>query len=191
LAAVKRRLHLLLGLTVLLGLFAAGTGTAAAKPSCAAFVPKETILKLDGGEPVELTKPNSRSAVGDWFYGPRTACFAIEPGLPPGVLPETYATWGVGYGVTAKQWNQMKSIEGGINSVEGTGPWTRQPAQVGSGSHAFFATTTALIEAGQEPNHFLYLLTRHGNLLYLNISTATEPQLVAVARKALSDHPSF
>jgi hypothetical protein len=174
-------------------------GTAAAErhaaklPTCATFLKKKSIAQIVGKQ-VELTKPNAESAVGDWQDGPRSACFATLP-LPGGVtgeLPETVAVWGVGYGVTAKQWNKIKSDEGGVNSVEGSGPWTREAASIGrNGYHAFFARTGAGTAADGSPISYLYVLTPHRNLFYLDIRPATTKQLLGLARQILGEHPKF
>jgi hypothetical protein len=170
-----------------------GAALAAGHPSCASFLSKKTIMEVNGQRPVELTRPDAHSAVGDWVEGPRSACFASYevPGAQPGDLLETSAVWGVGYGLTAKQWNRIKNDEGGVNSVEGSGPWSRQAAGVGRGSHAFIATTTALAQPGEEPTHYLYVLTAKGDLLYLEIDGATPTRLASIARQALVDHPEF
>jgi hypothetical protein len=172
---------------------AAAQGGAGKKPTCAAFLKKKSIVEIVKEE-VVLTKPNPVAAVGAWQGGPRTECFATLPPPPgvTGVLTETEAVWGVGYGVTASQWNEVKSVEGGINSVEGTCPWTREAANIGrSGYHAFFARTAALSASDGSSVSYLYVLTPRKNLFYLDIRPATTSQLLGLARKILGGHPKF
>jgi hypothetical protein len=167
----------------------AGAAGAKAKPTCAVFLKKKSIVDILKEE-VVLTRPNPVAAVGAWAFGQRTECFATLP-APAGVLPETEAIWGVGYGVTASQWNEVKSVEGGINSVEGSGPWTREAASIGGKYHAFFARTAAFTASDGSPVSYLYVLTPHKNLFYLHIEPATTAQLLGLAKAILREHPKF
>lgn len=161
-------------------------------PNCAQFVSGKEIAETIG-EKVDLTKPNPLSAVGAWQFGPRTACFATQP-LPAGVtgeLPNTLAVWGVGEGVSAAQWSNLVHKEGGPNTIEGTGPWKQQGVKFGGGYKAFFAITEVDVPSGGKPVNFLYVLTPHDDLFYLNIGSATTSQLLGLAKKSLAAHPKF
>jgi hypothetical protein len=167
---------------------AVATG-AKAKPTCAVFLKKKSIVDIVKEE-VVLTKPDPLSTLGAWGFGQRTECFATLP-APAGVLPETEAIWGVGYGVTASQWNEVKGVEGSVNSEEGSGPWTREAANIGGKYQAFFARTAAFTASDGSPISYLYVLTPHKNLLYLHIEPATTAQLLGLAKAILREHPKF
>jgi hypothetical protein len=182
-------------LMVLVALAASGPAGAAGakpKPTCAVFLKKKSIVDILKEE-VVLTKPNPVSAVGAWAGGPRTACFANLP-LPfevIGAQPETVAIWGVGYGLTGSEWNKIKSVEGGMNSEEGSGPWSREAASIGGKYQAFFARTAAFTASDGSPVSYLYVLTPHKNLFYLDIKPATTAQLLGLAKEILREHPKF
>jgi hypothetical protein len=183
-----------IAVTALLAVAALAPGLADAagakeKPTCAVFLKKKSIVDILKEE-VVLTKPNPVAAVGAWAFGRRTECFATLP-APAGVLPETEAIWGVGYGVTASQWNEVKSVEGGINSEEGSGPWTQEAANIGGKYQAFFARTAAFTASDGSPVSYLYVLTPHKNLFYLHIEPATTAQLLGLAKAILREHPKF
>ena len=164
------------------------------RASCTAFINGSAVSKVNGGYAVTVTMPDGGSPLGAW-QGPRSVCYAVfNDRSPNATFPGAAAIWGVGYGVSAGEWNAMRAREGSGNSAEGPGPWSRHTVDVGLiGYSAFVAVSSAGPANGLRwPQlNYLYVRTARHDLLYLRVFPARASQLAALARKVLLAHPTF